>query len=779
MKNKLWLLQLPFIIGFSFVFFVTELGVRGDLENHFLRETAYRKVLRNISTAFTDVKFKLRGPTQPKNKIVIVEIDSASLDTFGRWPWHRDVAAHLIHAIFEAGAKVVGLDIVFSEPDVRVPAELGEILKAQNLGGILDQFETDQVLKQVITGYKDRLVLGWATESFCQPRYFSAEECPVLNPDALAQHPPGIDRFTLSQYRFLYPFAFDKTPVFSLATFISNLDAYNEVASHQGYFNIEPDPDGYVRRIPLLMLAQRKPFPALALEMARVGLGEELSVDFGKDSKVESLKFAKSDRLIPINRLGIAEINFRGPGRTFTYVPALDILTEGDEIQDQVSRKLAGASKQEILKDAYVLIGLSAIGVYDMRAFPFDSNVAGVEGHASILDNLLSNDFIVRGGGNTGWLIMLALMIFGALAFGYAIQRLESVPALVLFIVVFSGLSVVDVKVFFANNVNWESGFLYLELLAIFVMTLAAKYVIEERSKKFVKGAFAKYVAPAVVDSILKDPTKLSVGGEKRDLTILFSDIRGFTTFSERMDAKALAAFLNDYLGIMTQIVFAHQGTLDKYIGDAVMAFWGAPLDQKKHAENALIAARAMMKALAENKERFLKQYGVEVNVGVGINSGAVNVGNMGSSNNFAYTVIGDHVNLASRLEGLTKPYHVNILTTRFTLDALTGAGATPPPHRTLDHVKVKGKKKAVELIQVLDHDLPREVLQMFEEARELYQFQHWDEAIEKFKGVNAKVLSLTGASDGPSEMYIERCQEFKSNPPPAGWDGSWEMTSK
>jgi adenylate cyclase len=259
----------------------------------------------------------------------------------------------------------------------------------------------------------------------------------------------------------------------------------------------------------------------------------------------------------------------------------------------------------------------------------------------------------------------------------------------------------------------------------------------------------------------------------------MFSDIRSFTTFSEKMDAPKLAHFLNDYLGIMTNIVFANQGTLDKYIGDAIMAFWGAPLDQPMHAGNACSAAMAMMKALHENKARWKTEFDVDVNIGVGINSGPVNVGNMGSSDNFSYTVIGDHVNLSSRLEGLTKAYGVSILTTRFTFDEIVKAGGSLPPHRILDNVKVKGKKNAVELIQVLDRPLAKEGLVVFEEARQLYLGQRWDQAIDKFREANSYLAFSADQPDGPCDVFIERCTEFKANPPAKDWDGDWEMHSK
>lgn len=820
MKNKLWLFQLPVVLAFTLAYLITEQGLQGDLTHPFARQSLYPS-LQRIASQFTDWKFKLRGPMPPKEKVVIVEIDSPSLETFGRWPWHRDIVAKLVDQTIAHGAKVVGLDMVLSEPDKRVPQELVSKLDELKLVGVASKFETDPVLTESVFKHSGKLVLGWTSEANCVPRAayrgeikdpakivadengfvnraeFDTELCPVAvdDPRVLATAPAGaapvgFEKFAVSHLAL--PAAFDpwKVPVWTLLTFIPNLDDFNFVAEHAGYFNTFQDHDGITRRSALVMMHGRKAYPSLALEMARVGLGEQLRVELDERHDVVSLGFAKSGRKLAVSHLGAMDINFRGPAYSFPYVSALDVLSEKETLDDTLNRKLAGVRKSDVLKDAYVLIGLSALGANDMRAFPFDQNVAGVEGHASILDNILAGDMLVSdfspaawgfpaGTAGTARAMMLLLMVAGACLFAYAIQRLEAVPALLLFLLVFSGIGLADLKLLFARNVNWNTGFFYLEVFTIFVLTVAAKYVIEERSKKFVKGAFAKYVAPAVVDSILKHPEKLTVGGEKKDLTIMFSDIRSFTTFSEKLDAKVLASFLNEYLGIMTKIVFAHEGTLDKYIGDAIMAFWGAPLDQPKHSLNACKAAVAMMKALAENQRRWKEHYGVDVNIGVGINSGPVNVGNMGSSDNFSYTVIGDHVNLSSRLEGLTKAYGVAILTTRFTFDEIEKAGEKAPAHRVLDHVKVKGKKKAVELIQVLDRPMPDSGLALFAEGRSLYAAQSWDAAIAKFREASALLSVSPEDRDGPCDIFIGRCEDFKAAPPAPDWDGSWEMTSK
>jgi adenylate cyclase len=800
LKNKLWLFQIPFVALYTGAYLITEQGLQGGMTG-FWADKVYPN-LQRVTTVLHDAKFRFRGPQKPKNNIVIIDVNSNAIDKYGRWPWHRDIIARLIDNTFAAGAKVVGLDIVFSEQDPRVSEDLKQFLTSKGMADQLSVFETDNELTATIARYRDRLVLGMATEALCHPNRayrgivmkvppeggepkptvdFDADECPVgpESPEVAQSTPQNFDKFALSN--IVTPPDFDswKTPIWNALTFLPNIDMYNDVAVHSALFSAFPDQDQVIRRAPLFVESNRKFYATLPFEMARVGLDEKIDVKFNNSSGIERLTFAKSGREIPVTTLGGLEINFRGGSHSFTYVPAEEMLdTSTPVFKDEVNRRVANVAKTDVLKDAYAIIGVSALGVFDMRAFPMDHNVPGVEGHANVLDNLLSGDMMVPSyRSHRTWI--LCVMVFGALLFAYAVQRLEAVPALILFMAVFFGFGFADFKILFEQNISLNSTFFYLELFTIFFVILAAKYVIEERSKKFVRSAFAKYVAPAVVDSILKDPEKLQVGGLKKDLTIMFSDIRSFTTFSEKMDAPKLAHFLNDYLGIMTKIVFANEGTLDKYIGDAIMAFWGAPLDQPQHAANACKAAQAMMKALHENKERWLKDFNVDVNIGVGINSGPVNVGNMGSTNNFSYTVIGDHVNLSSRLEGLTKEYGVSILTTRFTFDEIVKASGEIPAHRVLDNTKVKGKKNAVELIQVLDRPMQKEGLELFAEGRKLYLAQEWDQAIGKFREANSILAVSVEKPDGPSHLFIERCEEFKKNPPGKDWDGSWEMHHK
>jgi adenylate cyclase len=779
MKSKVWLFQIPIVALFAWAYWIHEAGIQGRLQNTFLRERVFPKLV-TIAGQHTNLKFAMRGPRKPKNKIVVVEVDNDSIDEYGRWPWHRDKTALLVQNIFDAGAKFVALDITFSEPDRRVSDSLANFLKEKKFVENTDAFETDHNLETVIAFNSGNVALGWMAARDCQPAFQAANPllCPVDDPE-LTNAPKRMAKFAIKNTVLARPLDLKKIPLVYVPTFLPNLKMYDDVAEHSGFLNTYPDPDGYIRRTQLVLMgADGRLYPSLALATAAAVMGDEIEVKLTERQTIASLKFKKSGRSIPVSPLGMMEINFRGGSQTFQYVKAREVMSPSDSIRIEVNRKIASVSKKDLLKDAIVFVGVTAVGVFDMRAFPFDSNTAGVEGHANILDNLLAGDMLRHGDGSTGTFWIFLIMTLGALFFAFAVERLESIPAILLFVGVMGGGWYVDQKVLFAANESWNTSLLMLEIATIFLSTFAVKYVLEEKNKKFIRGAFAKYVSPAIIESIMKDPSKLTVGGEKRDLTVVFSDIRSFTSFSEKMDAKTLSTFLNEYLGQMTDIVFENEGTLDKYIGDAVMAFWGAPLDQPMHAVNACRAAIKMQQALNQRRPYYREKYGIEVNVGIGVHSGAVAVGNMGSERIFEYTVIGDHVNLASRIEGLTKDYHSKILTTRSTMDLIAENGEPLPPHRVLDFVKVKGKKVAVELIQVLDIEMPKDALEIFSGARELYSRQKWDEAIAKFE-ITAKTLAVDGREDEMSREFIERCKEFKINPPGADWDGAWVMKTK
>ena len=292
MKQKLWLFQLLLIFGFSACFVLIQQGELGNLQNPFLREKVYPS-LRTITGTFTNWKFKLRGEQPPKSKVVIVDIDDESLLNIGRWPWHRNTIAELVDRIFDAGAKAVGLDIVFSEEDRRVPEELAEYLKSQGFGDAFEIFETDPELASSIAKHRNDIVLGWFTDSDCQPGFLSFEDCPVTHEEVLADFPENFDKFSIQDFKSEGTFDAQATPILSAAYVTGNLASYNAVAKHAGFFNAKPDPDGTVRRAPLIYFANGKPYPSLALEVARVGLGEEIEVRLTEDHEIDTIRFKK------------------------------------------------------------------------------------------------------------------------------------------------------------------------------------------------------------------------------------------------------------------------------------------------------------------------------------------------------------------------------------------------------------------------------------------------------------------------------------------------------
>lgn len=770
-KFPVWVIALP-VIAVASVFQITfDLGEQGRLDSKFMREHIY-PVAQTTNGLMTNIKFRIRGPRPPESKIVIVEADEDSLSTLGRWPWHREVYAQLIHAIFSLGAKSLALDVAFSEPEERIPPDVYKSFESnRRLVDQLKSFEGDPMLGNVVQKYRKRLVLGFSSDLECQPKYFPLSECPANDAGLLDDVKEQVGKFSLpSDYPFDQDFTL-KSPFKQLLRVFSNIPVLREPALHSGYFGVDPDQDGYIRRYSLVSLSDRKIYPSLALALARIARDDEFKIDFESNGRVRKAWFAKDpEHPVPLTPLGFMNLNFKGPSRSYKYIPVLDVFRALDSDKPEI---------KEALRDANVFFGVSAIGIYDMRAFPFDSNTPGVEGHATAFDNLMAGDPLRSAGSiRMGWL-PLALLAGLGLLFAYFFSVLEAIPSVLVFVGFMSILGWADLQLLFSRNINLPTAFLVLEILGIFALILSVRYILEERNKKFVREAFSKYLAPQVVDLVLEDPSRLTVGGERKEITILFSDLRGFTSFSENMDPKTLTQFLNEYLSEMTDIVFEYKGTLDKYIGDAIMAFWGAPLDQPDQVELAWGAAIAMTKRLREIAPGFKARYGIDVSAGIGINSGVVSVGNMGSKRIFEYTVIGDHVNLASRLESLTRLYGCDILTTRESLAGIPEAKRADFHTRLLDSVKVKGKKNAVDVLQISPTPLPPQVISLFEEGRALFRKRDWDGARSKFTEASALCEQLTGQKDEPSLTYCERCDEFKEEPPGPDWDGSIEMRRK
>jgi adenylate cyclase len=666
--RKLLLLQLPLIALWTFAFLIADCGNEGVLGNRFLRTSVYPS-LRRLEGAYTDMKFRLRGPRPVKHKIVIVEIDDRAVNELARWPWHRDAIAALVLQAADAGAKVIGLDIVFPEPDQRVPDGVVELLQANNLADAVPQFETDLMLQRIIALSKDKLVLGWMTDRWCRPAYADDRSCAVTDPAELATIPAGFEKFAYGKVSLGSAFDPAHTPLVSSPSIVSNMPSYQEAADHSGYLvNAAEEPDDIVRRAQLAIFVGGKPYPSLPLEMARVGLGDELEISLDGDGQVAKIALAKTGRSLPVDASGTLSINFRGAGYHFPYVGAIDLLGEDDVIPVQHDGKISRLSRKEIFQDAYVLVGVTAIGARDLRHFPFGNNIPGTEGLASILDNVLAGDAMQRETPALWWLL-LGLMTIGAAGFGYLMVRLPALPAMLCSLGLLAALVELDNMVFFrAFDIDLNAAFLFAELITIFVATVALKYVLEERGKKFIRGAFSKYLAPAVVDQMLKDPAKLQLGGETRRLTIMMSDLRGFTAMAERMKPAEVLTVLNHYLGTMADIIVEFNGTIDEFIGDAILVIFGAPLERPDDARRAVACSIAMQRAMKGINEHNARLGLPRLEMGIALNTGEVIVGNIGSQKHIKYGVVGSHVNLTARIESNTVGGQVLISGTTYDL---------------------------------------------------------------------------------------------------------------
>jgi len=451
-------------------------------------------------------------------------------------------------------------------------------------------------------------------------------------------------------------------------------------------------------------------------------------------------------------------INYLGGAKTFRYVSYYDVLE--------------GRLPKGFFRDKVAFVGASAPGLADLKVVPFAGDYPGVEIHASSLYNLLTGEFISSLPGHSGWILTLVLsMLAGAL-----FLRLRPVRSLVI-LLLFSLIFILSSQyLFFKINLWIELVRPNLTLGLTFLIVIVHRYLTEEREKKKYRGILSYYVAPQVVSEILTDLSKLKLGGTKRELTVLFSDIVGFTTLSERVDPVKLVNFLNDYTTRMTAVIFKHEGTLDKYIGDEIVAIFGAPQMKEgiNYAEKACLTALKMQEVSRKiSKENTSKGF-PELKTGIGVNTGMMVAGNMGSAVRFAYTVIGDAVNLGSRLEGLNRIYGSSIIISEFTRRQTSQEFFT----RELDLVRVKGKTEPVRIYELLGCGISspqkKELISEFSEATYLYRSREWGPALSAFESVLEKF-----PDDGPTKTFVERCRFFRENPPSDDWDGVWVMQTK
>ena len=709
-------------------------------------------LLEALDNRLTDTMFRWRGPVTPSPEIIIVDIDEKSLRALGQWPWSRDTVARIIANLGRAGAKVIGLDIVFAEADRTSPKNfidgLQEFLPVPLPADTLAELKGKEVLDHDLT-----LGQALAATPSVLGYVFQTHDDGLKN-EADTPFPSGTTR--------LMPSTMTYGDISLLRAYraITNIVAVAQGQS-EGFFNVFPDEAGTVRKVPLFMMMAGVPYPSLALEMLRIGRGaQEMTIHVAQQSKNwprDILGVEVGPTFIPTDEKGQLSVNFRGPAHTYTYLSAVDIL-DGKGLN--------------LVQDKFVLIGTSAAGLLDLRATPFSNIYPGVEVHANIIDNILQNDpfthdiFTEIG-------ISYALILIGGLCMttllSYSSPLAGGLGALLLIEATLAG----NYFLFFKHNQIIGLTYPLLTNLAIFLVVTLFNYFFEGQKKRFISSAFGHYVSPQIVRQLTEHPEKLSLRGEQKTLTVLFSDIRGFTTISETMSPAELGRFMNEYLTAMSAIVMEHKGTIDKFIGDAIMAIWGAPLDDAGHAANCVRAAFRMMTRLEELRGEWDKRGLPYVDIGVGINTGLMSVGNFGSDQRFDYTVMGDSVNLASRLEGSNKTYGTNIVISEYTRAALGDSFYC----RCLDLVRVKGKNLPVRIYEPLSEGEPPPDLKQEAEAFAL-ALQHYTN--REFAAAEALLLSLNQAR--PQKLYglyLDRISHFQVTPPPAEWDGAFTFTTK
>lgn len=577
---------------------------------------------------------------------------------------------------------------------------------------------------------------------------------------------------------------------------LGNIKQLQEEALYTASFVAKQDSDGYIRRYPLFFRSGNKIgssyIPSLALQAYLSGKGYRADVkvsEEGDKRRVTSFSIINPTTEpeskvmdLPVDAKGQLIIDYYGRQLSMYYVPAKELFSEFDQIT--VQKRVAGSkgsqllienkkvNKNEFFKGRIVLVGATATGLYDLRTVPLEPNYPGSEIHMTVLANLLDKSFITFWSQEARWMPWLVLLV--GILFSIQWSFLGAVISMNLFFVANLLFLGIDLLLFTKYKIFVSSLFVVSQLAVVFFGITIFKYFTEEKKKKQIKETFSKYVSPKVVDELLKDAENLKLGGRKQKMTVFFSDLRGFTTISEKLTPTELSNLLNRYLTPMTEIVFQNEGTLDKYMGDAIMAFFGAPIPHPEHPHHACRCALKSMEKLKELQKEFAAENLPFIDIGIGINTGEMSVGNMGSNIVQNYTVMGDSVNLGSRLEGINKEYGTHIIISEFTNVEVNDKFST----REIDRVKVKGKYKPVRIYELmaegsLEASKAAQV-EIYNRGLDRFFKMQFSEALEDFK----KATELD-AADKVSHLYVERCEQYLAEPPPEDWDGVVTMKTK
>ena len=686
----------------------------------------------------------LEANQQASDFVALVDLDEASLAEQGRWPWPRVVFAELIQKIADAGAVVIALDIMFTDADtnpvdliMQTGEQLGQSIQADTraeLERLRPALDGDTAIANVLRN--NDVVVGFSFNEESTDKTSRPTPSRILNDLDLLNYPipkaPGI---------------------------LANVAVINDAARFQGFFSIQEDPDGVLRRYHLFYQFENVIYPSLALEALRVyNLLDGLEVD-AEGGNLQRIRVGGLE--IPSDNEARTLIPFMGQAGAVQSYSATDVLND----------RLEPGS----LEGKIIFVGLTAKSQSDFISTPVQPNFPGLEVHATIASAIMTGQWKYREGvfENAGLALILLVGIFMSLTLPfikpvYSVAGSFAISALVI---------VSNIWLWSAFDIDFDMAIALILTLVLTIFNVAYGFIHESMAKQQITGMFGQYVPPALVKQLSDQPdSALSFDGDRREMTVLFADIRNFTSISEGMEPGELKDMLNRYFTPMTQIIFEQQGTIDKYIGDMVMAFWGAPLEDKNHAVHALTAAMQMQAKTRDLKPELKSRGYPEIKIGIGLNSGDMNVGNMGSEYRRSYTVLGDNVNLGSRVEGLTKFYGAEILVGENTFNLTRDHFV----FRMVDRVQVKGKEEAVALYEPLGlkGDVSDQVLTELAELAE-YESALADYMNRDWKRASSKFTSLFFANQQSLLYKLYRDRVTDHEVPEEGWDGVFRHTSK
>ena len=737
--------------------------------------------LQDIEQRSLDLRFGVRGSRRPDPNIVIVGIDEKTLQKIGSYPLPRSNYALLIKKLKEDGARVVAFDMTFPLPESNQALSVLNTIdndffahaspaQREEIRSLRQRVDLDQQFADALKSAGD-VVLGHLFLDADRANYEDPKTADAYFDVIWAKAFPQVLKTKSGKKDFDVTDAWIKAGGPSAKGIEANLPEIAEAAASYGFFNIMPDDDGTLRRA-LFMIHYRYRdedyfFPPLDLEVLQLyeGIPDQQVAAYMSADGLDRIEFGT--HTLRTRQDGKALINYVGPYQSYPHYSMSDVLD--------------GQLPSHIFRDKIVLVGATALGIGDLRNTPFQQQSGaymGVEVHANIIDNLLHSDephrtFLVRSFREE--MVDIALIVVFGAGLGMWFGRCRPATATVTVLLVITGFTAF---VYFAFA-HWGRWFSYVvpatTLVISYVSATSFRVVFEEREKRQIRKTFSQYLSPAVISVMEKNPEKyLRPGGEIQDLTIMFSDIRDFTAMSESMSPDDLVHLLNEYFTAMTDILLREFGTLDKYIGDAIMAFWGSPYPMKKHAYHACLTAVQMIERLDELNRNWSTRGFPQIAIGIGVNSGPVNVGNIGSEKRLSWTVMGDNVNLASRLEGMTKQYRVKIIVSETTYREVKHHFVT----REIDKIRVKGKQQPVRIYELMalvaQAERHQALVAAYNQALESYRAHEWEEAAGKLQA-----LLRDYPSDGPAQVLMQRCLEFAEEHPAEDWDGVYVMKAK